>query len=159
MKKDNISNLLNIIKENFLCFVNLQLNSVSMNALNLNICIKRSFLTLLIAIGLFSCQYETIEVDLPDPNEPVSFTSGIIPIFTNNNNCTACHGSGATAPDLTAERAYNSIVPALINTENPENSRIYQFPHPSSATHGFKKYTHVQAALVLAWITQGAENN
>jgi hypothetical protein len=130
-----------------------------MNALNLNICIKRSFGALLIAICLFSCQYETIEVDLPDPNEPVSFSSDIIPIFISNDNCTACHDTGATAPDLTAPRAFNSIVPELINTENPENSRIYQFPHPSSTTHGFKKYTHVQAALVLAWIEQGAENN
>jgi hypothetical protein len=130
-----------------------------MNALNLNICIKRSFATFLITIGLFSCQYETIEVDLPDPAEPVSFLSDIIPIFTSNNNCTACHDTGATAPDLTASNAFNSIVPALINTEDPQSSRIYQFPHPSSATHGFKKYTHLQAALVLAWIEQGAENN
>jgi hypothetical protein len=121
--------------------------------------LKYSTAVFFAAIVFSSCQYETIEIDLPDPTEPVSFLSDIIPIFTNNNNCTACHGAGATAPDLTASNAYNSIVPALINTDDPQNSRIYQFPHPSSATHGFKKYTHVQAALVLAWIEQGAENN
>lgn len=115
-------------------------------------------------IGLFSasmvsCEYEFIEVEEVDINEPVSFSEDILPIFTSNDNCTACHKPGQTSPDLTPGAAYNSIVPNLINTTDPSTSKIYQYPNPSSATHGFKKYTQVQAGKVLAWITQGAENN
>ncbi len=113
----------------------------------------------MVAFIFIGCEYETIEFDLPDENEPVSFAADILPIFNNGNNCTACHTAGSTSPDLTTDRAYNSIVPALINTDEPEMSRIYEFPHPSSTTHGFKKYTQAQAALVLNWIKQGAENN
>jgi hypothetical protein len=114
---------------------------------------------MLLSLIMSSCEYEFIEVDLPDPNIPVNFSSDILPIFNANNNCTACHKTGGTSPDLTTDRAYNSIVPSLINTANPELSKIYVYPNPSSPNHGFKKYTQVQAALVLAWITQGAENN
>ncbi|MDX9848512.1 MAG: hypothetical protein RBT74_16140 [Tenuifilaceae bacterium] len=110
-------------------------------------------------ISLNSCEYKFIEVDLPDPNITVSFQNNILPIFTASNNCTACHKSGSTAPDLTTDNAYSSIVPLLINYENPELSKIYAVPNPSSASHGFKKYTQVQAAQVLNWIVQGAENN
>jgi len=112
-----------------------------------------------IVFALASCEYETIEVDLPNLEDPVSFSADIVPIFTNGSNCTGCHGAGATSPELTATKAYSSIVPNLINTGEAELSKIYQYPHPSSSTHGFKKYTHAQAALVLAWIKQGAENN
>lgn len=114
------------------------------------------FFTLVFLPG---CEYETIEIDEPDPDVPVSFSNEIVPIFNNNNNCTACHGVGATPPDLTPANAYNSIVPALVDLDDPEASRIYAFPAPTSATHGFKKYTQTQAALVLTWIRQGAENN
>lgn len=115
-------------------------------------------LPLLLAI-LTSCEYEFIEIDEPDPEVPVSFANDIVPIFTSGNNCTACHRTGSTPPDLTAGNAYNSIVPGLINITDPESSRIYAFPNPSSTTHTFKKYSQAQAALVLAWIKQGAENN
>lgn len=125
----------------------------------LNRIIKYLVPALLMAIVFVSCEYETIEFDLPDENEPVSFAADIIPIFNNGNNCTSCHTAGSTSPDLTPDRAYNSIVPGLINADEPELSRIYDFPHPSSTTHGFKKYTQAQAALVLNWIKQGAENN
>ena len=113
----------------------------------------------LLSLTMSSCEYEFIEVDLPDPNVPVSFSADILPIFNANNNCIACHKTGGTSPDLTTDRAYNSIVPSLINTANPELSKIYVYPSPSSPNHSFKKYTQVQAAQVLAWIKQGAENN
>lgn len=112
------------------------------------------FLCLLVAIT--SCQYEFIEIDEPDPNVPVKFSEDILPIFSANN-CTACHRTGGTSPDLSMANAYNSIVPALINTSNPEASRIYTVPAPSSS-HG-ARYSLAQASLVLTWIRQGAENN
>lgn len=113
------------------------------------------------AVGISGCQYEFIEPErvIVDPTVEIKFSQEIAPIFSNNNNCTACHRTGATAPDLTAERAYNSIVPALINTANPEQSTIYWFTHPNSTTHNWKKYTLAEAALILEWIKQGAKNN
>jgi hypothetical protein len=109
-----------------------------------------------------ACTYDFIELPQPEPIDPtdtISFQSAIVPIFTNDNNCTACHTTGATSPDLTASRAYSSIVPALINTANPEASIIYEYPHPNSNTHSWKKLTLNEAALILTWIQQGAKNN
>ncbi len=119
----------------------------------------QSCIAIIFLVMVASCEYDKIEIDLPDPNEPVSFMSDIVPIFNNGNNCTACHTSGSTSPDLTTSKAYQSIVPALINRENPEASKIYSYPLPGTSTHSVKKYTHLQAALVLSWIKQGAENN
>ncbi|PKP53488.1 MAG: hypothetical protein CVT92_04120 [Bacteroidetes bacterium HGW-Bacteroidetes-1] len=110
---------------------------------------------------LTSCEYEYVIPDVPviDPTVPIKFSEEIAPIFSNNNNCIACHKTGATSPDLTADRAYNSIVPALINTADAEASQIYWHAHPLSTTHAWKKYKTAEAALLLEWIKQGAKNN
>jgi hypothetical protein len=123
--------------------------------------LKFAALVLIALAALSSCQYEFIEPirTVIDPTVEIKFATEIAPIFSNNNACTACHRTGATPPDLTAERAYNSIVPALVNMENPEQSRIYWFTHPNSTTHNWKKYTLEEAALILEWIKQGAKNN
>lgn len=115
-----------------------------------------SFLTVFLVFAA-SCEYEFIEIDEPDPDVPVSFSEDIIPIFTTNSNCTACHRTGGTPPDLSENNAYNSIVPALIDSENPELSAIYRVPSPASS-HA-SRYTPVQAAKLLNWIKQGAQNN
>ncbi len=114
-----------------------------------------AFLALLLTM-LTSCEYDFIEVDQPDPEVPVKFSEDIQPIFISND-CIACHKTGGTSPDLTEGKAYNSIYPALIDSGNPDLSSIYTKPHPSS-NHSVK-YSPEQAALVLAWIKQGAENN
>ncbi len=109
-----------------------------------------------------ACTYDFIELPQPDPVDPtdtISFQSAVVPIFNEGNNCTACHTTGATVPDFTAAKAYSSIVPALVNTADPESSSIYQYAHPSSSTHTWKKLTLGEAALILAWIQQGANNN
>ncbi|MBK9291834.1 MAG: hypothetical protein IPM52_09445 [Bacteroidetes bacterium] len=116
----------------------------------------------LLAAGLLSsCQYEFIEPERPiiDPTVEIKFAEEIAPIFSNNNNCTACHRTGATPPDLTPDRAYNAIVPTYVNTAAPEQSSIYWFAHPNSTTHNWKKLTLSEAALILEWIKQGAKNN
>jgi hypothetical protein len=113
----------------------------------------------ILAVSFYSCEYEFAEFDSIDPTNPVSFVADIEPIFSNGNNCTACHRAGATSPDLTSGNAYQSIVPGLVNTGDPESSKIYVVPNPASSGHGFKKYTHEQAGLVLAWIKQGALDN
>lgn len=113
------------------------------------------------ALALSSCQYEFIEPDKPniDPNVEIKFAQEIATIFNSNSNCTSCHRTGATPPDLTADRAYNAIVPALVNLANPEESIIYWYAHPYSTTHNWKKYTLTEAARILNWIKQGAKNN
>lgn len=110
------------------------------------------------------CKYDWIipeEVPIIDPNDPnqqISFSEEILPIFLNGNNCTACHGGGQV-PDLREDRAYTSInTTRYINKETPEESRIYAVPNPDTGNH-YKQFTPTQAALVLAWIQQGAKNN
>lgn len=130
--------------------------------------ILKLFLMLVLIIFLFSeCKYsfivpeEILVVDPDDPDAPkLSFAKDILPIFTNGNNCTACHNTGGTSPDLTAGNAYASLnSKRLINTAAPAESKIYQYIEPGTATHTRKKYTAAQAALVLGWIQQGAKDN
>ncbi len=116
---------------------------------------------LVLLAALNSCQYEYVIPDIPkiDPEVPVKFSEQIVPIFTEAENCTACHKTGATPPDLTAANAYNAIVPAFVDLENPESSLIYWFANPNSSTHSWKKLTAAESSLILTWIQQGAENN
>lgn len=109
------------------------------------------------------CKYDFIVpeqvIDPDDPNvEQVSFSEDIIPIFTGNN-CTSCHDTGGQMPDLTPENAYSAInTTRYINFSSPEESVIYSRPHPDG-TGSHPKYTEAEAALILVWIKQGAENN
>jgi hypothetical protein len=127
----------------------------------------RSLLTLLVVTLLFSgCTYnfiipEELPPDPTDPNAPeISFSAEILPIFNNGNNCTSCHGTGGTSPDLTTEKAYNSINNSkYISLGTPEESKIYHYPSPDTDTHKQQEYTANEAALVLGWIIQGAQNN
>jgi len=118
-----------------------------------------SFTVLLLLFSLLSCEYEFFEFDQPDSSIPVKFSESILPIFTTDNNCTACHRIGFTSIDFTTGKAYNTIVPGLINLSNPDSSKIYFVPNTISSVHQFKKYSPLEAALVLEWIKQGAENN
>lgn len=110
------------------------------------------------------CSYNFIvpeEVPVIDPEDPdaqqISFANEIVPIFTAN--CTSCH-NGNQAPDLRAENAYAAInTSRYINTASPQESKIYAYCSPETSTHMRKKYNSAQAALILAWIQQGAKNN
>ncbi len=120
----------------------------------------KSFIILLgvmVSVLVGGCKYDwIIPEEMPDPEVPISFSQQILPIFSEKN-CTACH-DGSPAPDLREANAYASINTArYIDGTNPEESRIYSVPHPD-AGHPIK-YSAVQAALILAWIEQGAENN
>jgi len=100
-------------------------------------------------------------IDPEDPDAPeISFTQDIVPIFTNNNNCSSCHDTGGQMPDLTVANAYASLNSSrYINSSTPEESKIYTWTHPDTDTHKQKEYTEAQAAKVLTWIIQGAKNN
>jgi hypothetical protein len=130
--------------------------------------ILKLLLAVVVVTLLFSeCKYSFIvpeEIPVIDPEDPdavqVSFADQIIPIFTDNNNCTSCHKTGGQLPDLTTSNAFSSLNSSrYINSTTAEESRIYKYIMPETDTHTQKKYTAAQAALVLGWIQQGAKNN
>lgn len=125
--------------------------------------LKYIFVIGLLVSGLGGCKYDFIvpeEIPVSDPDNPVSFATQIVPIFTTDN-CTSCHftGTGGHSPDLTGTNIYSEIVPALVDTLDPESSIIYDYPAPSTDKHSWKKYSSAQAAYILTWIEEGAKNN
>ena len=117
---------------------------------------------LIIGIALSSCTYDFIKEDTTpiNPDSPVSFSTQILPIFNNGNNCISCHKPGGQSPDYTTANAYSSIMSnSVVNTTAPETSLLYTVPNPTTSTHTWKKYSASQAQLVLNWIKQGAQNN
>lgn len=127
---------------------------------------KKILALALIAMFFGSCTYKFIdpvnEVQV-NPNDTVSFSTQVLPIFTDNDNCTSCHKPGGSkpSPDFTSANAYNSIInDGLIDNSDAANSKLYTYPDPADASiHNWKKYTQSQADLILLWITQGANNN
>ncbi len=122
---------------------------------------------IVVALLFGGCKYDFIvpeKIPVIDPDDPdaeqISFSEDILPIFNDNNNCTSCHKTGGQIPDLTSANAYSSLnTTRYLNSSSPEESRIYSVPAPTTSTHTHKKYSAAQAALVLAWIQQGVENN
>ena len=116
-------------------------------------------ITVLLSLFVTGCKYDFI---LPVPEVPVtgdiSFSTQVAPIFSAGNKCTSCHKAGGQSPDFTTAAAYASIVPALVST-TADQSMIYTFPGPTTATHSWKKLTTGEAAIILQWIKQGAKNN
>jgi hypothetical protein len=117
----------------------------------------------LLSLFLSSCKYDFILPEVVPPidngGEPISFSAQVAPIFSNAEKCTSCHKAGGTAPNLVAANAYSQIMTKYVNTTNPEQSLIYSYPAPATGTHTWKKYTALEAATILAWIKEGAENN
>lgn len=113
---------------------------------------------LLVLVFLSSCKWETIEpveVELPPIDQPISFANDIQPIF--NSKCTGCHPSMGGL-DLTAANSYNELINSgLVNTTTAAESEIYTKPDPHGNHSG--KYSVTEAALLLRWIEEGAQNN
>jgi len=116
-------------------------------------------ISILFSLLINGCRYDfIIPEEAPPTNNsgnPISFSAQVAPIFSTATKCTACHKSGGQSPDL----SFASIVPALVNAGAPEQSMIYSFPAPATGTHTWKKYTAGEAAIILAWIKEGAKNN
>ena len=104
---------------------------------------------------------KTVITDAPAITRTVSFSQDIIPIFNKSCNISGCHSSGGQTPNLTESNALNSLtIGNYYDKNNPENSLLYLkvsgkkgTPMPVSGVN--KEY----AALILAWIKQGANNN
>ena len=118
---------------------------------------KHSIFLLIVLLSLFvvGCKYDFIlpeEVPPIDNSKPISFSKQIAPIFAEK--CNSCHNN--QSPKLTADVAYAQIVPSYVNTGTPASSKIYTVP--VSGTH-YAKYSATEAALVLAWLKEGALKN
>ena len=121
--------------------------------------LKRVLLcALCFSLFLTSCEWVTIEPivpELPDPEEEISFSVDIQPIFTSK--CVECHPP-LKSLDLTDGNAYNSINNEIyINSTTPSESLIYTKADPNG-NHA-TKYSITEAALLLRWIEEGAQNN
>ncbi len=117
------------------------------------------FLAIVFVLSFSSCEYTDIILsdgsDIVVKND-LSFSEDIEPIF-KAKNCTSCH-PGLKQPDLTEGKAYQSLLDrGLFDTENASESKIYTVPLPDGS-HTVR-YSAEQAAMVLAWIKQGALNN
>jgi len=104
---------------------------------------------------------KTVIPDETAVTKTVSFSKDIIPIFNKSCNTSGCHSSGGQTPNLTETNALNSLtVGNYFSKSAPESSIIYLkmtgkrgTPMPVSGVN--KEY----AAVILAWIKQGANNN
>lgn len=106
---------------------------------------------------LSSCEYEKRElVDEEDLPDVVNFQEHIIPIFNQSCNSSGCHG-GTVPPDLTPENAYSDLINGnYLDLESPENSKLYvKITEGSMAVYS----NDLQAAFILKWVSQGAEDN
>lgn len=96
-------------------------------------------------------------------NKQVSFASDIIPVFDQKCDISGCHSSGGVNPDLTAAKAYNSLMNGgYINLTDPKNSKLYlrligKIP-PAMPLNGTNNPSNINS-YVLTWITQNAKNN
>lgn len=124
---------------------------------------RNIFLILFFAALVFTgCKYDFVLPAYVPPVEPggqpVSFSTQVVPIFSNGK-CTQCHKPGGLGtPDLSnSATIYSLIVPKYVNTSDPANSTIYV--NASSGNHNGAKVSASDAALLLQWITEGAQNN
>jgi len=119
------------------------------------------FVLILMALFLGGCKYDFIlPVEVPvidNGGDPISFATQIAPIFSTGDKCTQCHKTGGTAaPDLSAANAYAQLMAKYVNKAAPEQSEILTIP--GSSSHSWKKFTVLEAATILAWIKEGANN-
>ncbi len=114
----------------------------------------------LVLLILASCEYKYIKPDTGepvDPEEPISFSQQVEPIWTSQS-CTNCHnGSGLFS--LKQGEAYQSLIGNnLLDLENVDNSKIVTVPG-SSGLHTSYNYVSNQKLLITTWAEQGAEDN
>src|SRR6476646_2410475 len=56
----------------------------------------------------------------------VSLSADVIPLLSKNCSISGCHNTGGIKPDLSADKAYNTLINGnYIDVNNPENSELY----------------------------------
>ena len=120
--------------------------------------IPRVTMTILM-LFLTSCYYDSIVEEQIPPDEIVSFSLDIQPIFTNN--CIECHPVIEAVPDLTEGNSYNSITNGIyIVPDSLDTSLLYQrlLGNPTiMPPSGALPFSDI--SLFKRWIEQGAQNN
>ena len=115
--------------------------------------IEKTMMLILVTFLFTACEYKYIEPE-PVPSN-VSFATDIAPIF-NSCNISGCHSTGSVAPDLTGGVAYTSIISGgYVSTSDPQNSILYE--EVIGPMSGY--CSSADAAKILEWIKQGAQNN
>ena len=117
--------------------------------------IEKMMMLVLVTFLFTACEYKYIEPEALPSN--ISFATSITPIFNSSCMGSNCHSTGAVAPDLTGGSAYAAIIGGgYVNTFDPQSSILYIKVNTGSMS-GF--CTSADAALILQWIKQGAQNN
>ena len=105
-----------------------------------------------------SCYYDTAieeEIDIPPPDQGISFEERILPIL-NSYTCTQCH-NGDRAPDLRPENAYDALVPDFVVAGDADESVFFQrLPGKDHPSVGFSM-TNSEIDLIEEGINRGAE--
>ena len=109
-----------------------------------------------------SCEYDFIEAPAPppppEPGDTTYFAADVAPVF-ETDGCTACH-NGGMAFDLTAPNAYDNIISYnLVVAFDPDQSKIYTYPHPQTGSHNSKYKSNASVNTIYNWIMQGALDN
>jgi len=118
----------------------------------------------ILGLGMLTGCYKDTTVILdttPEVTRTVTFSADILPFLNTTCAVSGCHTSGGHIPDLSADKAYNSLsLGGYFNTGNPEGSEVYLWLTGKKTTvmpvSGMNKDFN---ALMLAWIKQGALNN
>jgi hypothetical protein len=130
---------------------------------------KKITTTFFVLAGAFlmlfaSCEYDFINpVKIAPPvngggGTTYSFATDIQPIFTKSCAKSTCHVAGAIPPNLVSGSSYNALVNgSYIKTATPAQSKIYTVCISGGVMASY--ITPSEAALILAWIQQGAANN
>ena len=122
-------------------------------------------LTTTCLVFLVSC-YKVTTLTMNNEEEittPVSLSSNLIPLLNVNCNISGCHNTGGIKPDLSADKAYNSLINGnYVNLSTPETSEVYLWLTGKKAISmpvGAANNPSNINQFVLAWIKQGAKNN
>ncbi len=120
--------------------------------------IKTVFYFLAMATTLTACYYDEVAgfEGLP---VGVSFKNDVNPILTQHCSLTGCHdATPAHAPSLVSENAYNSLIKGnYINIVEPEKSHLYVELNSGMPPSGPISVNEMK--IILAWITEGAQEN
>lgn len=130
------------------------------------------FATIACSFILFSCNSNSVSVNLNDPAIPATpcFQNDVFPILFNGCAMSRCHDSASarsgydlsshkldsTNPSLTYARIMShGIAPGI-----PESSRLYTvIASGSMPEDGHSKITSTQLGTIYRWIQQGAQNS
>lgn len=123
---------------------------------------KLKILIVFLTIGLATlngCYYDEV-ASIEGLPQNVSLKNDVQPIFTKYCATSGCHDAGpAHAPSLVAESTYNALTEGgFLNLTEPDRSHVFleisSGSMPPSGNLGIN-----DQKIILAWITEGAQDN